>query len=156
MAVCSNTEGSFSCMACDPGFAVAPNGLSCEGTVQWVVHQNLWFLWDHFHSHPFQRSITYYTKNHSLLVHADDAWLLWHLQLVWVRHADDVCMCVNADVNECEDNSLCLGGQCTNSIGSYSCSCPAGLELVDGTSCRGIHTHTHTGSVWQLRCTISG
>ncbi len=67
-------------------------------------------------------------------------------------HADDVCVCVcvcvcarvNTDVNECEDDSLCLGGQCANSIGSYSCFCPAGLELVDGTSCRGIHTHTHT------------
>lgn len=29
--VCTNTEGSFSCVACDPGFRVAPNGLSCEG-----------------------------------------------------------------------------------------------------------------------------
>lgn len=53
-------------------------------------------------------------------------------------------VCVIADVNECEDTSLCLGGQCTNTIGSYSCSCPAGLELVDGVSCRGIYKHRLT------------
>lgn len=35
--VCVNTEGSFSCMACDPGFTVAPDGLSCEGTIQLVA-----------------------------------------------------------------------------------------------------------------------
>uniref|UniRef100_A0A8C7Y8W6 Latent transforming growth factor beta binding protein 2 n=1 Tax=Oryzias sinensis TaxID=183150 RepID=A0A8C7Y8W6_9TELE len=28
--VCTNTEGSFSCMTCAPGFTVTPNGLSCE------------------------------------------------------------------------------------------------------------------------------
>lgn len=63
------------------------------------------------------------------------------LQLVCVGHVDDVCMCLlaNADVNECEDESACLGGQCTNSIGSYICSCPSGMELVDGASCRGTH-----------------
>ena len=31
--LCTNTEGSFSCVACDPGFTVAPDGVSCEGTV---------------------------------------------------------------------------------------------------------------------------
>lgn len=66
------------------------------------------------------------------------------LQLVWMCHTDDVCVCVSTDVNECEDVGLCLGGQCTNTIGSYSCACSTGLELVDGTSCRGIYTHTHT------------
>lgn len=29
--ICTNMAGSFSCMACDPGFAVAPSGSSCEG-----------------------------------------------------------------------------------------------------------------------------
>jgi len=53
-------------------------------------------------------------------------------------------LCVNSDVNECEDTSLCLGGQCTNNIGSYSCSCPSGLELVDGTSCRGMYRYIYT------------
>ncbi|MEQ2180316.1 hypothetical protein GOODEAATRI_000111 [Goodea atripinnis] len=40
--VCINTEGSFSCMSCDLGFSVAPNGLSCEGTKQWDV--SLWSI----------------------------------------------------------------------------------------------------------------
>lgn len=136
-------------MACDPGFAVAPNGLSCEGTVSWVVHcahPNLWFLWAHFPRHWFHCSITHCSENNSLLVHADDAWLFGHLRLVWMCHADDVCVCVNADVNECEDSSLCPGCHCTNSIGSYSCSCPIGLQPVEERNCKGTHTYTHTNT----------
>lgn len=71
------------------------------------------------------------------------------LQLVWICHAGDVCVCVNSDVNECEDARLCVGGQCTNAIGSYSCSCPSGMELVDGTFCRGINMQMHYSSkIW--------
>lgn len=61
----------------------------------------------------------------------------------WMCHSSDICVCGNADVNECEDTRLCQGGQCTNTIGSYSCLCPSGHELMEGTSCRGIYTHTH-------------
>uniref|UniRef100_A0A3P9BQ05 Latent-transforming growth factor beta-binding protein 2 n=1 Tax=Maylandia zebra TaxID=106582 RepID=A0A3P9BQ05_9CICH len=110
--VCANTEGSFSCMACDPGFELAFDRRSCEGTLKWAARcvfrsrcQNLG---------KFE------------VTHSD-------LQLVWICHAGDVCVCVNSDVNECEDARLCVGGQCTNAIGSYSCSCPSGMELVDGT-----------------------
>lgn len=59
------------------------------------------------------------------------------------------CVCASADVNECEDKSVCLGGRCTNAVGSFSCSCPSGMELVDGSACRGTHTHTHSGTVRQ-------
>lgn len=130
---------------------------------RWVVHSghhNLWILCALIFT---VIRMTYRTMNKSLLADADDAWLFWHshcgleqdlgnhevspsdLEMVWICHADDVCscMCVSTDVNECEDNSLCLGGKCTNNIGSYSCSCPAGLELVDGI-CRGTHTQTFT------------
>lgn len=76
MGVCTNTEGSFSCMSCDLGFTVAPSGPLCEGRIQWVVrcgHKHLWSPCNHFHSHLLQHSMTYHSKNKSL--HADDAWL---------------------------------------------------------------------------------
>lgn len=102
-------------MACDPGFTAAPNGLSCEGG--WFAVVTRIYDGDHFHSHLFQRCMTYYTM--SLLAVADDAWLFWHvhcglealhsddknlgklgvrpadLQLVWMFYNDDVCMCVS-------------------------------------------------------------
>ena len=44
------------------------------------------------------------------------------------------------DINECgRDPSLCRGGYCVNSAGSYECQCPDGNELSpDGQSCEGM------------------
>ena len=41
------------------------------------------------------------------------------------------CICFPADINECEDISdkvpLCQNGQCTNTEGSYKCTCLPGF-----------------------------
>ena len=37
-----------------------------------------------------------------------------------------------ADIDECEDQSLC-GQICMNTVGSYSCSCEEGYQLVRET-----------------------
>lgn len=42
------------------------------------------------------------------------------------------------DINEClEDNSVCQGGDCINTEGSYDCTCPDGFQLNDNKGCQG-------------------
>jgi len=47
-------------------------------------------------------------------------------------------VCDGADINECAtDNAGCLAEAiCTNSVGSFSCSCPPGYT-GDGFTCSG-------------------
>lgn len=51
--------------------------------------------------------------------------------------------CHAVDIDECERNlSLCNGGTCENTDGSYKCACPPGHHLsVDGSACEGVLNH---------------
>ena len=44
------------------------------------------------------------------------------------------------DIDECSrDPSLCRGGRCVNTIGSFRCQCAEGHELMpDGNGCKGL------------------
>ena len=44
------------------------------------------------------------------------------------------------DIDECTRiRSLCRGGRCVNTPGSFRCECPPGHELTpDGRDCKGI------------------
>jgi hypothetical protein len=56
---------------------------------------------------------------------------------------------LRADDNECDANSELCGptavGNCTNTLGGYSCSCKAGISGLEGgtgtTACRGGWEH---------------
>lgn len=52
-----------------------------------------------------------------------------------------VCVCNTADIDECERNpSVCYGGVCENTDGSFKCVCPSGYQLSEDTSaCEGIN-----------------
>jgi len=82
------------------------------------------------------------------------------ITLLCVRVLNSWCpvlctLVVCPDIDECVDTpSLCSGGDCKNTEGSFLCVCPWGfLVNEEGTSCVGIyshhthtntHTHTHT------------
>uniref|UniRef100_A0A8D0WFK5 Latent-transforming growth factor beta-binding protein 2 n=1 Tax=Sus scrofa TaxID=9823 RepID=A0A8D0WFK5_PIG len=43
------------------------------------------------------------------------------------------------DVDECADpQSRCLGGECKNTAGSYQCLCPQGFQLTNGSVCEDV------------------
>ena len=43
-----------------------------------------------------------------------------------------------SDINECTSNNGYCGQVCTNSVGSYTCSCRSGYSLItDARTCAG-------------------
>ena len=43
----------------------------------------------------------------------------------------------SADIDECSDDTDGCDHNCTNTEGSFKCSCQEGYTLTDGTSCQG-------------------
>lgn len=50
------------------------------------------------------------------------------------------------DIDECEEDSIC-GHNCSNTFGSYQCSCLDGYTLVNNKSCEDIDECNATGIV---------
>lgn len=49
-----------------------------------------------------------------------------------------VCVCLCADVNECERPGICGPGLCYNTIGNYTCICPVDyMQVNGGNNCMG-------------------
>lgn len=58
-----------------------------------------------------------------------------------------MCLVCVSDIDECSTiPGVCDGGECTNTAGSYVCTCPRGfISSTDGSRCVGeSHTHTHS------------
>jgi len=55
------------------------------------------------------------------------------------RETDSLLVCSLLDVDECGAISgVCDGGECTNTAGSYVCTCPRGfMTSPDGSRCIG-------------------
>ena len=52
------------------------------------------------------------------------------------KYLISICISSNSDVNECTTGSGGCGHICTNSAGSFQCSCNSGYNLApDGTTC---------------------
>lgn len=41
------------------------------------------------------------------------------------------------DINECLSFNGGCEDQCTNTVGSYTCTCPTGFSLISHTACQG-------------------
>ncbi|XP_077945511.1 latent-transforming growth factor beta-binding protein 2 isoform X5 [Gasterosteus aculeatus] len=168
---CTNTEGSFTCIVCPPGFRVSEDGQRCDDVDECSVANTC----------PDQLctntpgSFTCRSCGAGLRLSEDG----YGCEDIDECRGPDVCpmaVCTNTagsfacmacdpgftvapnglsceDVNECEDPGLCVGGRCANTVGSYDCLCPAGLEMVDGTSCRDINEClTATGICGEADC----
>uniref|UniRef100_A0A3P9IX91 Latent-transforming growth factor beta-binding protein 1 n=1 Tax=Oryzias latipes TaxID=8090 RepID=A0A3P9IX91_ORYLA len=96
--VCTNTEGSFSCMTCAPGFTVTPNGLSCED-VDECNNDNVCVRGQCINTYG------------SFLCLCEAGF----------KFSVDTADCDDQD--ECKEfgSSVCGAWRCQNTIGSYSC-----------------------------------
>ena len=48
------------------------------------------------------------------------------------------------DINECNSGSSDCEQVCTNTVGSFTCSCNTGYSLASGKFCRGMYMYTCT------------
>uniref|UniRef100_A0AAQ4RE16 Latent transforming growth factor beta binding protein 2 n=1 Tax=Gasterosteus aculeatus aculeatus TaxID=481459 RepID=A0AAQ4RE16_GASAC len=127
--ICINTAGSYTCQSCRPGFGPSADGLRCEDIDECRGPD------------VCPMAVCTNTAGSFACMACDPGFTV----------APNGLSC--EDVNECEDPGLCVGGRCANTVGSYDCLCPAGLEMVDGTSCRDINEClTATGICGEADC----
>ena len=61
---------------------------------------------------------------------------MYRLYLSSINTLTSVCVSSNSDVNECLTGNGGCDDICTNSVGSFQCSCNSGYSLAaDGTTC---------------------
>ena len=103
-------------------------------------------------------NITYQCFNHSIVCEGEN----------WLRvDSGNSCICtypperrlynetsfVCSDVNECEDGSTVCQGNCTNTIGSYTCSCRDGYTNVNDTTCSDVNECMTANGGCEQNCT---
>lgn len=56
--------------------------------------------------------------------------------LTSLKHVHSALLSIT-DINECLSFNGGCEDQCTNTVGSYTCSCPTGFSLISHTACQG-------------------
>ncbi|XP_008270273.3 latent-transforming growth factor beta-binding protein 2 [Oryctolagus cuniculus] len=113
--LCLNTQGSFTCLACESGYWVNEDGTACEDLDECTF--------------PGMCPTGVCTNTVGSFSCKDcDA-----------GYQPSPLGRTCEDVDECEDaQSICLGGECRNTEGSYQCLCPQGFQLANGTVCEDV------------------
>lgn len=67
-----------------------------------------------------------------------------------------LCIVSPTDVNECSEETKCLGGTCINTDGSYMCRCETGFtHLPEAEQCTGKNHFKHSDHfILVLKCTV--
>ncbi|NWU93237.1 LTBP2 protein, partial [Upupa epops] len=119
--LCLNTEGSYSCVACDAGYTVSRDGQTCEGI-------------------PRDQGAGADGNKDRNIARAGARGSARRRHLEQQQQGDLPPAGKGWDTDECEDPAgRCLGGECRNTPGSYTCQCQAGFELINNTKCEDIN-----------------
>ena len=122
--MCTNTVGSYYC-SCLLGYTLSANGTSCDGELIQLLSAS---------NSPETREVYFILMNNYLLQMIIISYSLVSLIQLYMYILD---------INECASN----GGwgpcqqMCTNTVGSYYCSCLLGYTVsANGASCNGEHS----------------
>lgn len=104
--LCVNTEGGFTC-ECKPGFRSHDGGITCQGIISHFISNRM----------LLSQNIAYYTVN------SNARRIIILLRLI-------------SDIDECTEGLSSCSQVCTNTTGSYTCSCHPGYTLnADSSTC---------------------
>ncbi|WAR25022.1 LOW QUALITY PROTEIN: FBN1-like protein, partial [Mya arenaria] len=129
-ATCVNNAGSYACR-CAEGYVLKSNGLGCEDFVpeyvcsEYVPEQKLWWLCppDTLKNDCIKKcGMCDEIKLTVITFHIST-----HFRFVLIVDNDE---CATVSTNDCDSSH----GTCTNTAGSYSCSCTSGYT-GDGYTC---------------------
>ena len=108
--MCTNTIGSFTC-ACRVGYLLNSDGRACQGI---VYNTMISFILTKLHGSTIRN-------------------VLLMLLLILLSF-----FCICTDIDECSSGVHNCAQNCTNTVGSYTCSCRSGYRLNnDGLRCDG-------------------
>uniref|UniRef100_A0A8C5FTA7 Latent transforming growth factor beta binding protein 1 n=1 Tax=Gadus morhua TaxID=8049 RepID=A0A8C5FTA7_GADMO len=125
---CFNTQGSFFCRGCERGFRLTSTGACTD--IDECVNRTICPSGICFNMQGSYRCGTCQPGLHGRGGQCEGR---------WPQQCFCVCVCVCVYINECLDHRTCSNGVCTNSEGSFSCSCFEGFQSVQGKSCQDVN-----------------
>ena len=124
---------------------LASNNCNRVHFIYWTRHQ--WMHWGGW-------CMCSKLSEHSWIIHLQlqqwlPSWQQWILlqwyysNCKWYLDSQTVCIFFSKDIDECAENTDGCAQICTNTVGSFRCSCHTGYELdSDGRTCQGKRLHT--------------